>query len=163
MKLALMGVNTSNKVKIMTTLLAYLQTLNTAENQWSVWVNPDNVDEYRIGQNCFENGGLLDNWVCIGSLDALSFGYQSTHDAIQHFLKESGGEISYNGKRVKINAKGILDAYDCGNLDEDFQKYLEQEALVIEQLWSEIDAEFFVSNTLPEILENAKLEAEVYA
>ena len=50
----------------------WLAQNNSSENQWGVWVNPRDVQDYRIGQYCFENGGVDDDWVAIGSLDSLS-------------------------------------------------------------------------------------------
>lgn len=145
----------------MKTLVKYLESLNTAENQVSLYVNPDNIDEYCCGRHDFGRDGVPDGWVCVGSLDNLSFGCQSTRDAIEQFLEESGGEIEYNGKRVKINADAILEAYDRGCLHEDFQYFLAEEAEIIKDLWREIDAEHFVIDTLPEIFANAKLATEV--
>ena len=53
--------------------------------QWGIWASlesgkfsPDS--EARYGQTCFENGGMLDDYVL--------FGYG---DSIQDFLYESGG------------------------------------------------------------------------
>ena len=56
------------------TLTEYLSTLDTCDNSWGLYVNPDNTDDYRIGQNTFENGGLLDGKVKVANLDDVSFG-----------------------------------------------------------------------------------------
>jgi hypothetical protein len=138
-------------------LVEYLQNLNSAESLWGVWVNPENVDEYRIGQFQFENGGILDDWICAGSLDTLSFGHQSMEDAIEALLTNHSTRYKpgfvYKGKEVRVNVKGILEAYREGNLDFDFLQALESEAEAIANEWSKLEAEDFVYNKLPEIIE----------
>ena len=139
-------------------LQEYLSNLNSADSQWGIWVNPDNVDDYRIGQFCFENGGILDEKICIGSLDKLSFGFQSQHDAIKQYLKESEF-LSYKGRKVKVNKKGILQSWSDGILDEDFSKFLEDKSQLIMKIWAEYQAEEFVNNEIPEIIEQALEDA----
>ena len=68
-------------------LAEYLACLNSSENQWGIWVNPCNLDDYRIGQFIFENGGMRDGKVCIGSLDSLSYGCQSESNALKSFFE----------------------------------------------------------------------------
>lgn len=148
----------------MNSLQDYLQQLNSAESQWGIWVNPENpTEEYRIGQYCFENGGMADSWVCVGSLENLSFGFQSTYDAIKQFIEDSDDAVVYNGKVVKVNAKGILEAYSSGLLDEDFQEFLESEAAKIEAIWAEEESWDFVHNKMPDILEEVQKKQEIYA
>jgi hypothetical protein len=138
-------------------LVDYLKNLNSSETQWGVWVNPSNVDEYRVGQFCFENGGILDDWVCIGTLDKLSFGLQSQSEAIASWLKENE-EFVYKNKKVRINASGLLKAWNLDILDSEFREFLEEKGEEIESEWTESEAEHFVYNKLPEILEQAKGE-----
>lgn len=137
---------------MMTKLVEYLASLNTSENQWSLYVNPENVDDYRIGQDCFENGGLLDNKIQVASLDRVSFGFQSTREAIGSFLVDSGDAITYKNKTVKLNKDGILEAYSNGYLGSEFTEFLETQAEAIEKSWSVDEAEFWVYDTLPTIL-----------
>jgi hypothetical protein len=147
----------TTKVYAMSSLASYLQSLNSAESQWGIWVNPENpTEEHRIGQYCFENGGLDDGWVCIGSLDNLSFGFQSTADAIEEYLEshEDTG-IEFNGGLLRYNTKGMVAAWSSGYLDDDFQAFLESEAATIEAEWAECEAEEFVAFKLPDILEAA--------
>ena len=81
-------------------LFDYLVELNTSENQWGIWVNPEApTEDFRIGQFCFSNGGINDNWICIGSLEELSFGFQSLGEAIEMWLKDHK-TASYNDTAV---------------------------------------------------------------
>lgn len=137
-------------------LVEYLATLNSAESQWGVWVNPENVDEYRVGQFIFDNGGIDDGWICAGRLDNLSFGFQSQRDAIEQYLKESNGLIQYGDRRVKVNIPAIVEAWSNGYLDADFQEFLEERAESIEQIWAVEEAEGFVYNQLSLIIEQAQ-------
>ena len=136
-----------------------LSNLNSADSQWGIWVNPDNIDDYRVGQFCFENGGLLDNKICIGSLDKLSFGFQSQHDAIAHYLKENH-LLAYKGRKVKVNKEKILQAWSDGYLDEDFSEFLEDEAKSIMEIWAKCASEEFVINQIPQIIEQALKDVE---
>jgi hypothetical protein len=127
-------------------LQEYLSNLNSADSQWGIWVDPDNVNDYIVASCCSENR----TYILIGSLDKLSFGFQSQHDAIKQYLEENQLLI-YKGKKVKVNKKEILQAWSDGNLDADFAKFLEQNSLNIMQVWSECEAEEFVNNKIPEI------------
>lgn len=121
-------------------LAAYLKNLNSAETQWSLYVNPQNIDEYRVGQNCFENGGLSDGWVCVGNLESLSYGFQSTTEAIAQYLEDNKDEIEFNGRKVRVNRDGIMSAYSDGLLADEFQEFLETEAESIKEIWAENEA-----------------------
>jgi len=109
------------------TLVEYLSQLNTCESQWGLWVNPENLDDYRISQYCFENGGIYDEKVHIGSLESLSYGYQSMTEVMESYL--CGIDfVQYNGRKVKIAHNSILEAYKNDLLDEDFREFLEDSA-----------------------------------
>jgi hypothetical protein len=138
----------------MTTLIDYLANLNTADNGWSLFVNPENIEEYRIGQDCFENGGLDDEWVKVGSLDNLSFGFQNNLEPVECYLRDCGETLDYKGKKVNFNRKGLLEAYSSGCLDSDFQQFLESEADDIATQWSIDEASLWVIDVLPEILKS---------
>ncbi len=134
-------------------LQEYLSNLNSADSQRGIWVNPDNINDYRIGQ--FQ----LDGKICIGSLDQLSFGFQSQHDAIKQYLEENQ-LLAYEGKKVKVNQKEILQAWSDGNLDPEFSSFLEKKSQDIMQTWAEYEAEEFVNNKIPEIIEQALEDAD---
>lgn len=130
----------------MTTLFEYLKNLNSSETQWGVWVNPTDLDDYRIGQYCFENGGILDDFVCIGSLHKLSYGFQSHYDALKEYLKENQidfekASITYKGKEILVSKEGILTAYGNGILDKDFEEFLDNEIEDVCNIWASLEAE----------------------
>lgn len=147
----------------------FLQQLNSAESQWGIWVNPENpTEEFRTGQFCFENGGIRDGWVCIGSLDKLSFGFQSNQDAFASWVSEGRSDslssdiesITYRNKRVDINPEALYEAWCNGDLDSEFAEFISKEVEEIKEIWSENQASDFVDNELPEILENANTAEE---
>ncbi|MEY2910762.1 MAG: hypothetical protein RLZZ184_71 [Cyanobacteriota bacterium] len=140
-------------------LQKYLSNLNSADSQWGIWVNPNNINDYRIGQFQFENGGILDGKICIGSLDQLSFGYQSQLDAIKQYLEENQ-LLTFEGKKVKVNQKEILQAWSDGNLDPNFSSFLEEKSQDIMEMWASYEAEEFVNNKIPEIIEQALEDAD---
>lgn len=130
-------------------LQRYLETLNSSETQWTVYVHAEDVDSYKCSQWNEEYP-----WVSIGTPEALSFGYQSMSDAIATLLES--GEYVFNGRKIKVNAKAIAEAYSDGRLGEKFRQALEEDAQYIMSTWSEIKAEDFIMNELPEILNQAK-------
>jgi hypothetical protein len=117
-----------------------------------LFVNPENIDEYRIGEDRFENGGLNDGWVEVGSLDDLSFGFQSTTEAMGCYLNECNGVLEYKGGNVRFDRKGLLEAYLSGYLDSEFQSFLKCQADNIAKEWSNNKASLWVGNVLPGIL-----------
>lgn len=157
----------------MSSLQNYLQQLNLAESQQGIWVNPENpTEEYRIGQYCFENGGINDNWVCIGTLDDLSFGFQSGYSAFacwvsgginSESMPRSNQKITYKGRSITVNPLALYEAWTDGSVDEEFAAFIQKEVDSIRSEWSEMDAENFVNNKLPEILESAKELEGFYA
>ena len=139
-------------------LQEYLSNINSADSQLGIWVNPDDVDDYRIGPFQFENGGILDGKICIGSLDQLSFGYQSQLDAIKQYLEENQ-LLTFKGKKLKVNQKEILQAWSDGNLDPSFSSFLEEKSQPIMKMWASYEAEEFVNTKIPEIIEQALKDA----
>lgn len=151
----------------MATLQNYLKSLNSAESQWGVWVNPENPEEYRVGQSIFENGGLLDGWICIGTLEDLSFGFQSTHDAFASWVSGGASEampdgvktIYYEGKEIRVQPQAFYEAWVERRFVKEFTDFVTEQVDNICDEWSELAAEDFIDNKLPEILETAKAEA----
>lgn len=152
----------------MAALRDYLKTLNSSDSQWGVWVNPKNpTEDHRIGQYCFENGGLLDGWILIGSLENLSFGFQSESDAFASWISDGQSEhistltrtISFNDRDVHVNPEALYEAYTEGKLEKAFAGFIDNELQDITTEWADLAAEDFVENRLPEILESALAEA----
>lgn len=139
-------------------LIDFLSELNTNDNTWGLYVDPENIDNYRIGQMCFDNGGLVDDYVFIGDLSSLSFGYQSTYECLESYLdslttkNKEKAELSYKGKKVLVNKEAIINLYFEAKLDEDFQNFLEKEINFIYEMWSLWETEIFIYEELPKIL-----------
>lgn len=141
-------------------LVQYLSELNTSDTSWGLYLNPDNIDQYRIGQNCFDNGGLLDNYIFIDNLSNLSFGHQSEREALESILDFNTSSedrckatLTYNEKKVVVKKDKLLELYFEDKLDKDFYQFLQNQIHDLMQIWSEWEAEFFVNDTLPEIIE----------
>lgn len=149
----------------MKNLVDYLSKLNTVDNTWGLYVNPHDINSYRIGQICFENGGLLDNYVFVDTLDNLSFGFQSVVEILKSYLNNNNevGEFIYSrvprdlaskkGKKSKCNVEAIIEAYFKERLDKQFHQFLEEEINIIWNMWSVWEAEAFIEGELLEILE----------
>lgn len=125
-------------------LVDYLAQLNTFDSSWGLYVNPANVDDYRIGQRIFENGGLLDDKVFADTLDNVSFADQSYSVAISCYIARCNNEIEYKGRKVKVNTEGILNAYHLYLLDKEFEDFLMCKAEEIHAEWAREDAERYV-------------------
>ena len=138
----------------MKNLTIFLSELNTADNTWGLYVNPNDINSYRIGQICFENGGLSDNYVFVDTLDNLSFGFQSIVEILKVYLNNNNGvgEFIYTGKKSKCNVDAIISAYFEERLDKQFRQFLEEDINKICNMWSVWEAEAFVEEKLPEIL-----------
>jgi hypothetical protein len=145
------------RTKAMTLLRDYLANLNSAESNWGIWVDPDNLDDYRIGQKIFENGGLLDEKVYIGNLEELSCGNQSQLEAIENFLSNRErylhgiAEFKYGERLVRCNTKAVLTAWSEDRLDSDFREFLESEAAEIEAEWAKNEAELKIEELQHEL------------
>lgn len=139
----------------MSALSEYLMGLNTSDSQWGLWVNPENpTEEFRIGQYCFENGGLDDDWVCVGSLDRLSFGFQSESEAFEDCFKIS--PIFEGTPFEEMDEDEVYDLYCQEELPSDLQAQVDEYIEDWQSQAAEWEADYFVDQTLPEILESAK-------
>ena len=125
-------------------LESYLAELNSADETWGVWVDPENPDNYRIGQRCFENGGIKDEFVFIGSLQKLSFGFQD-ESAIFREVAESEVDGHHN-------IEELYELWAEQNLEECLQQRLD---LAMEKATHESAvraAQQFIEDELPYIL-----------
>jgi len=126
-------------------LVKYLANLNTCDSNWGLYVNPDDLDDFRIGQRCFENGGLLDEKVYVGSLESLSFGHQDVCNYDVMDLLERTEEGDYVIEGIVFNDPD----------DPRVADLLEERAEELAQYWAEEGAWNFVHFELPDILEEA--------
>lgn len=131
-------------------LIDYLSTMNSLETQWSIYVDPENLDRYA----CTQHGGP-DGWVCIGTPDSLSYGFVPTGETLDSFL--SGVEsLDYEGRTVRFNRKGIISAYHNGTLDCDFENWLLEASEETRMAIATFNAEHFVVCELPDIIERSR-------
>lgn len=130
----------------MSTLAQYLSKLNESDSSKAIWVNPMNVNEFRVQER-----GIDDPWYFIGSLDVLSFGIQSISmtDAIVEVLKD--GQLIYENRVVRFNPKTILLAWLCDQLDPNFIDFLNNEALLVMDSVSYREAEKYVAYIIEKI------------
>lgn len=140
-------------------LINYLAALNTTENQWSLWVNPCNLDDYVILQHVQNppNG-----FINAGNLDSISFGFQSETDALAYIMK--GDRYQYHENTVRVNADVIADHYFGNTLGEEFMEALTEDVKNVCNAWAIAEAELFVDDRLPELIEQAianRLEVEL--
>lgn len=145
----------------MQNLIDYLKNLNSSETQWGVWVNPQNVDEYRVGQCNCENGGLLDDYEYIGSLASLSFGSQSRQEALKAML-ENNSTLAYQGKTVRFDASAMYEAWTESSLAQDFAVFLEEEAVYYEEQWATEEATSLVAD-LHDRFTSGEYQSEIVA
>jgi hypothetical protein len=124
-------------------LVDYLKNLNSANSNWYLWVNPDNVDEFEVNQQCPRKG-----WFNAGSLNNISYGMQSMEEAVRNYLSQCDGVITGFSKKIRFNLEGMMEAYKEDRLSEELRRYLEVQGTEIMMIWSEQEAEIFVDETL---------------
>lgn len=119
-------------------LREYLLTLQSSDSQQGIWVNPQNINDYRIGQFCFDNGGVYDDFIEIGSFEQLSFPKNyGLRDAIEDFLKDSGADLG-------LDAEDTISAYDDGELEEGIEKFLEEKASEYRRIQAEFECDEYL-------------------
>ena len=147
-------VSQKQQAMIMSKLFDYLIGLNSGETMWEIWINPKNPEEeFRIGNNTLENGGIIDNWRKIGNLESLSFGYQSEENALKIVLGEGIEFKGYFLNLDRVNFECFFDAYLKEKLDPELQQQLENQVANICQTWAEEEASIFIAEMLAEIQE----------
>lgn len=125
----------------------WLAKNNSDEEQWGVWVNPRDVQDYRIGQYCFENGGILDDWAHIGSIESLAYErrlYTGEEDGYSYLIENNDEEsILFKGKIVRFSREGLAKLYGQGDsrLNPEFveaiEKNLDLQCEQFSQEWAE--------------------------
>ena len=95
---------------------------------------------------------MLDDYIFIDNLSNLSFGFQSEREALESILTTDKTTLIYNKKKVVVKKDTILELYFEGKLDKDFYEFLKNQVEEIMSIWSIWDADFYVNETLPEII-----------
>jgi hypothetical protein len=132
----------------MKTLLQYLETLNSSETSWGLWVDPHNIDDFRVGQFIYENGGMLDDKkICIGNLESLSFGAQSDWCAFNEVV----GDIM---APHKYNPEGLREAFFDGRVHKTLAAQIENAIEAYNDVQAYEEASDFVNYQLPEIIKS---------
>ncbi|HEY9835510.1 MAG TPA: hypothetical protein V6D27_01220 [Vampirovibrionales bacterium] len=122
----------------------YLETLNSTEQNWGIWVDPENPEQnYRVGQTHHAGGGISDDKVFIGTLAELSFGFQSELKAWELLASQQGIE--------KESANNMWQEWK-GTIPEKYK----QDIADITNEWAKESARLFISDELPEILAQAE-------
>lgn len=130
----------------MQSLISYLTTLNSSDASRGVWVDPENVDDFRVGQFIHENGGMLDSKVCIGSLDSLSFGDQSDFSAFTVVIYEVMTPH-------KFNFVTLRDAFFTGKVHSTLAGRIQAAIDAYNSVQAHEAASYFVHEELPSIIE----------
>jgi hypothetical protein len=99
------------------------------ESQWGIWAEKIDGEfrpesQYRFGQFWFENGGVLDNFECVGSNERLE-------DAIQACVEDTRRAIGEDDWSAWSKEDGFLVAqreqaidylFEIGHFDKDYPK-----------------------------------------
>jgi hypothetical protein len=127
-------------------LIYYLAELNCSDNTQFVYADPDNLDNFCIGREA------PSGFVGIGDLSNLSFGFQSRLEALTQWLDNADGSFVFKGRTVRYDRDGLINAYFEGLLGDAMFDFLTNWIDSIVSEWSLVEAEFFVSEKLPDIL-----------
>lgn len=126
------------------TLLEFLQQLNTSDSSNVLYVNRDDISDYRIGNNTIQYDE--DTYLRVGPLDELSYGYQSVQDSVLEWI---GQQREVKGKRyIKLEwRKGWSSLFDKSALQDayklwsdlmhpEFREWLEGQAETVREVWA---------------------------
>jgi hypothetical protein len=102
--------NTTTINEKQTQLINVLATLISYDSSQGIWVDPISF-EYRFGQFIFENGGVLDSKICIGSLESLIDAQSSYAGSFADFLKNSNLSPQEIEDELDKTASVYWDAY----------------------------------------------------
>ncbi|WP_324282642.1 hypothetical protein VKI22_03580 [Cyanobacterium aponinum UTEX 3221] len=128
-------------------LIKYLASLNSTESQVGIWVNPNNLDDFRIGRFCYENGGVLDEKFCIGHLSDLSFGFYYESDILKDLIQTK--TLNFKGKELTEYFEDLdtfINDYLENNLDTDLYEFLKNLIVTEGEYCSLENARLFVED-----------------
>lgn len=131
----------------MESLITYLSQLNASE-RWGLYVDPTDYS-YRFGDMCYEDGGGYDGKICVGSLQELSFGFQSESDAFGEAASAAMGETEFD-------RGGLYEAFAEGRLPDGLQQKIQDNLDLITSTQARDQAEYFVLEELPVIFDAAQ-------
>lgn len=123
----------------------YLAGLKSGSNAHGIYVDRNNIDNFRIGSRFFKNGGFPDEFVFAGSLDELSCGYHCESDALMEYLTQNKvgynrSSIIYQGKKTLLSMTGVYDSFVAETLDSKFEGFLRSVILEICFVWAQEEA-----------------------
>jgi len=123
----------------------FLMQLNSSDSSQGVWVNPANY-EYRIGSYQFPNGGIVDGWIHIGSLAQLAYKFiPSDREVFDAVIDGVMGSHQFNRER-------LYEAYLYGEIAPGLFQAIETAMEAFQAEVIEVEVDFFVEQTLPELL-----------
>lgn len=138
-------------------LQEYIRDLDSFSTTCGLWVNPQNVDDYRLGETMFKNGGLLDGKVFIGTLGNLSLPrlgqLEALRELLEYYCPNRGDYMYIADKKVRMNRISVAELYEDDMLDETFKACLDEyiEAWISDDL--DFKAQEYLDLELPEYLQ----------
>ena len=138
----------------MRTLFEYLMGLNTSDNSWGLYVNPDNYDDYRVGPTHFENGGKKDGKVFVSYLSSVCF-EQSESEAFDHVASEILADYCRRKKIIPNYESYLYEDYPVAVL-----KKFKKEIYSVMNEWKKQEVSGFL-DTLNDLIEERKRIEEI--
>lgn len=131
------------------TLTQFLSELDSPREDWYLYIDPNDIDDWRMGYYKFHYGERIP----IGPLSRISFGRQDHHEALlavlHHQANRPTGWLDYKGNTVVVNVAKIVELYGKGKLDYEFESTLQELVKQTMKDWSLRGAQTFVSEVLP--------------
>jgi hypothetical protein len=115
-------------------LIEYIVTLDTDVNTLSLYVDPDNVDDYAIGQDYHENGGVDDRMVRADTLSEASFGYQYQRKIFRKYIHSMSESLPPLPETTLLLNPNESD--DRLNVDKEFKEFFNSRIESILNEWA---------------------------
>ena len=113
-------------------LIEYLVKLDTDDNTLSLYVDPDNLDDYAIGQDYLENGGVDDRMVRADTLCQASFGYKYQRKLFHKYLHRMSESLPPLPEETLLMSVAERDY----KLDEEFKQFFNSRIESILHEWA---------------------------
>lgn len=131
------------------TLEQFLTELDSPRDDWFVYVDPADINDWRMGYCKFHYGERIP----IGPLSKISFAKQSDEEALLSVLHQKVnrkiGWVEYKGRTVLLNVNKVLDLYKAGKLHHEFESFLRHQITTTKTQWARQGASAFVNDVLP--------------